>query len=208
MLAFGLQPAWGFALLGPLPTYTGHSRPILVIPGRCRSGLWFGVFGAIVVPGGGVWLGDIGGPKNYQEEYRRNVPVLYYAYDDNFSGLTGEGWFGQAGENAVDQAFAIMNGLTNVDSYSSDLHEFPFQSQSFNHTAQDLYLTDLKSVTLHLLVEQLGLTEPERYTWTLHDRYAAPGSSCPVRKTWGIWWSSEILTPPFAVEPDPVFALC
>jgi hypothetical protein len=66
-----------------------------------------------------------------------------------------------------------------VDSYSSDLHEFPFQSQSFSYKAQNLYLTDLKSVTLHLLVEQLGLTEPERYTWTLHDRYTAPGANVP-----------------------------
>src|ERR1039458_6689248 len=40
---------------------------------------------------------------------------------------------------------------------------------------------DLKSTTLHLLVEQLGLTEPERYTWTLHDRYTAPGPlPCPL----------------------------
>ena len=39
----------------------------------------------------------------------------------------------------------------------------------------------LKSVTLHLLVEQMGLTEPERYTWTLHDRSTIPGSNltCP-----------------------------
>ena len=86
-----------------------------------------------------MWLGDIGGPKNLGEEYRRNVPVLYYAFDDNFSGVGG-GWFGTAGEDAVDQAFAIMNSLTNVDNI--DLSQFPFQSQSFNYTAQGLYLTD------------------------------------------------------------------
>ncbi len=130
--------------------------------------------------GGPVWLGDIGGPKNYQEEYRRNVPVLYYAFDDNFSGVTGEGWFGKAGEDAVNQAFAIMNSLPKVDNINPS--QYPFQSQSFNYKAQGLYLTDLKSVTLHLLVEQLGLTEPERYTWTLHDRHV--GNLCPLTTTY------------------------
>ena len=180
-LAFGLQASWGFALLGPLPDYPGLPATFgdkwqVVALGYNLIYLNLGV------PGGGVWLGDIGGPKNYQEEYRRNVPVLYYAYDDNFSGVTGEGFFGKAGEDAVDQAFAIMNSLTNVDNI--DLSQFPFQSQSFNYTAQGLYLTDLKSVTLHLLVEQMGLTEPERYTWTLHDRSPIAGnnSPCPLNQ--------------------------
>jgi hypothetical protein len=26
----------------------------------------------------------------------------------------------------------------------------------------------------------MGLTEPERYTWTLHDRFLVPGSTCPI----------------------------
>ena len=183
-LAFGLQASWGFALLGPLPGYPG--LPANFSDSWQTPLLGYGI-GHVFSGGAGgpVWLGDIGGPKNYQEEYRRNVPVLYYAYDDSFSGVTGEGWFGLAGETAVDRAFAIMNSLNNVDSYSSDLHEFPFQSQSFNYTAQNLYLTDLKSVMLHLLVEQLGLTEPERYTWTLHDRYTIPGITLPCPKNQG-----------------------
>ena len=102
--------------------------------------------------------------------------MLYYAFDDNFSGVTGEGYFGKAGEDAVNQAVAIMNSLPKVDNI--DPSTYPFQSQSFNPTARNLYLMDLKSTTLHLLVEQLGLTEPERYTWTLHDRSVGP--NCPV----------------------------
>lgn len=192
-LALGLQTAWGFALLGPLPSYPGLPATFgdkwqVALLGYDLAYLNLGV------PGGGVWLGDIGGPKNYQEEYRRNVPVLYYAYDDNFSGVTGEGFFGKAGEDAVDQAFAIMNSLTNVDKIDPSL--FPFQSQSPNYTAQGLYLTDLKSVTLHLLVEQLGLTEPERYTWTLHDR--SVGILCPVTTTY------LVVQRNFAVTPSPL----
>jgi hypothetical protein len=176
-LALGLQTAWGFALLGPNTALTGYTS--LGTSGDPWQTIELGYdmveYYGIGEPGGGVWLGDIGGPKNLGQEYRRNVPVIYYAYDGSFSG-----WFGPAGEDAVDQAFAIMNSLTNVDSYSSDLHEFPFQSQTFNYMAQGLYLTDLKSVALHLLVEQMGLTEPERYTWTLHDLNTLPGSApCP-----------------------------
>jgi hypothetical protein len=186
-LAFGLQTAWGFALLGPnsqLLAGSGDAWQVTILGYDL-------IYLNLGVPGGGVWLGDIGGPKNYQEEYRRNVPVLYYAYDDNFSGVTGEGFFGKAGEDAADQAFAIMNSLPNVDNI--DLSLFPFQSQHFNSTAQGLYLTDLKSTTLHLLVEQLGLTEPERYTWTLHDRHI--GILCPVTTTYLVVQRNFDITP-------------
>ena len=173
-LALGLQTAWGFALLGPLPGYAG-------LPGTYSDAWQVPILGYgleylnLGVPGGGVWLGDIGGPKNIGEEYRRNVPVLYYAYDASFGG-PDDGFFGAEGEAAVDEAFGIMNGLPNADNI--DPSQFPFQSQTFNYQAMGAYLTDLKSVSLHLLVEQLGLTEPERYTWTLHDRFV--GTKCPL----------------------------
>ena len=173
--AMGLQTTWGFALLGPLPPSLGGETWQVSTIGY---GLAYTESILNVGPGGELlWLGDVGGPHNIGEEYRRNVPVLYYAYDQNFSGF-----FGADGETAVDQAFAIMNSLTNVDSYSASLSEFPLQSQSFNSTAQALYLTDIKSVTLHLLVEQLGLAEPERYTWVLHDRDV--GILCPSTTTY------------------------
>jgi hypothetical protein len=192
LMMFSLQSALGFALLGPLPGYslngiqnTNDAWQVI------NLGYNLNYYGTIT-PGGPVWLGDIGGPKNYMEEYRRNVPVLYYAFDDNFSGVSG-GWFGTAGEDAVDQAFAIMNSLTNVDNI--DLSQFPFQSQSFNYTAQGLYLTDLKSVTLHLLVEQMGLTEPERYTWTLHDRNNQLSVTCPLGMIYLVAQRNLDLTP-------------
>ena len=166
-LACSLQVSWGFALLGPNGN-GGDSWQTTVI----GYDLAYESLGD--VPGGPVFLGDIGGPKNIAEEYRRNAPVLYYAYNENFADF-----FGADGEAAADQAFAIMNSLTNVDNYSSSLSEFPFNSQHFNYQAQSLFLTDLKSVTLHLLVEQMGLAQPERFTWTLHERYLPPGGVCP-----------------------------
>jgi hypothetical protein len=115
---------------------------------------------------------DIGAPKNIGEEYRRNMPVLYYAFDQNFLD-----YFGSDGVRAVDQAFAILNSLTNVSKYSADLSEVPLESKRFNQTAGALNLQDLKSAVLGILVEQLGLADPIRYTWGLHDRLV--GASCP-----------------------------
>src|SRR6266699_5923528 len=53
--------------------------------------------------------GDINAPKNLGEEYRRNTPVMYYAFDANFLD-----YFGSNGVAAVNQAFGFYNALTNV----------------------------------------------------------------------------------------------
>lgn len=114
-------------------------------------------------------------PKNLGEEFRRNTPVMYYAYDANF-------WtfFGPEGAQAVDSAFAILNTVTNVDKYSKTLTEIPLETRQQNYQAQALGLIDLKSETLGLMMEQLGLTDPVRYVWALHDRYQQPGATCPA----------------------------
>jgi hypothetical protein len=177
LLAAGVQPALGFALLGPLAN-GGDSWQVPTIGYGQPYTEYF-------APGGPVNLGDIGGPKNLGEGYRRNTPVIYYTYDANYLN-----YFGSNGVAAVDGAFAIMNKafttnpvtgqyLTNgVDSYSPGLSEYPPDSLHINYEAQSLALTDLKSVTLHCLVEQLGLAAPERFTWTLAERFDPPG--CPV----------------------------
>ena len=117
--------------------------------------------------------GDIMGPMNIGEDYRRNTPILYYAFDENFLD-----YFGSNGVAAVEQAFAILNNLAPVSSYSADLSEIPLEAKRFNQTAGALKLIDLKSATLAILMEELGLADPIRYTWTLHDRN--PGAACPV----------------------------
>jgi len=120
--------------------------------------------------------GDLNAPKNLGEEYRRITPVLYYAYDQNFLD-----YFGSNGVVAVDGTFTILNNLTNVSSYSASLSEFPLDSRHINYQAQALGVLDLKSATLGLMMEQLGLADPVRYTWTLHDRFhVSPGPPCPL----------------------------
>src|ERR1019366_9255925 len=98
--------------------------------------------------------GDLMAPKNIGEDYRRNTPVIYYAFDENFVNF-----FGSNGVWAVDQAFAILNNLTNASSYSADLSEVPLEAKRFNQTAAALNLMDLKSEVLNLIVEQMGLAD-------------------------------------------------
>ena len=177
LLAVGVQMSYGFALLGPLNE--AYQAPVIGY-GLANT--------AFVSPGGPVSLQDFGGPKNISEEYRRTMPTLYYSFDDNFMGF-----FGVYGSNAVNQAFAVYNSLTNVSFYSADLSEFPFEAQQINPTAFALHLTDVKSTTMHLIAEQLGLAQPERYTWTLHDRTHQGSVACPagqgylvIRRNFGI----------------------
>jgi hypothetical protein len=153
MILAGANSAWGFALLGPFEPWQVPALSYLPAPGGS----------------------DVGGPRNLGEEYRWNTPVLYYSYDASFLD-----YFGSNGVYAVDQAFAIMNSLTNVSSYSHELTEFPLESSRVNFEAQALQLLDVKSSVLHILVEELGLAEPDRYVWTLHNRANPPGASCPV----------------------------
>lgn len=118
--------------------------------------------------------GDIGGPMNWGEEFRRNTPTMYYTFDANFLD-----YFGSNGVAAIEEAISVFNGLTNVSTYTADLSEWPLEAQSFNFQAQALNLTDLKSAAMHLIVEQLGLAEPDRYVWALHDRQVGAGG-CPA----------------------------
>src|SRR5581483_9638007 len=147
------QCAWGFALIGP--NNEAYQIPEIGYNPLPRDGLPIA-------------------PKNLGEEYRRNTPVIFYSYDANFLD-----YFGSNGVAAVDSAIAVFNNVTNVSSYSQDLHEFPTQVTRENYMAEALFLLDMKSLTMHALTEQLGLTEPERYTWTLRDRGILPGATCP-----------------------------
>ena len=168
LLAASWQQARGFAFLGPLNGYPG-------LPAADPDPSW-------QVPTIGYNLpGDNGTPKDIGQGYRWNIPVLYYADDGSFSG-----YFGPEGEQAIDSAFNILNNtFTNnsasgLDGYSTNLIEFPFNSQNVNYTAQSLGLTDLKSELLDLMCEELGLAQPERFAWTLHQRFLPSGGTCPL----------------------------
>ncbi len=153
LLASSLQTSWAFSLAGPVGN-GGDNWQVPVIG--------YGPPTSLV------------GPKNIGEEFRRNVPVVYYTYDANFFG-----YFGTAGAASIDGTMTILNALTNVDKYSSQLSEFPVESRHQNYQAQALGLFDLKSFALGVMTEQVGLADPIEWAWTLHDRVLPAGGKCP-----------------------------
>lgn len=106
--------------------------------------------------------GDVVAPKDLNQEFRINQPILTYGFDQSFIEFMGP-----VGVKAVDDAFKVFNDLPPVSQFSDDLAEFPRSSARVNYTAQRLSLLDVKSITMGLIMEQLGLTSPERYVWTI-----------------------------------------
>jgi hypothetical protein len=111
-----------------------------------------------------------GGPMDIGEEYRYNVPVVYYGFTPDFLN-----YFGQKGVDEIDKAFKIINEIPSASKV--DLSDFPFTSQRVNHRAAALGLVDLKSTTLSIMMHQMGLGSPVRWVYTLRSRWIAPGGN-------------------------------
>jgi hypothetical protein len=158
LVAVAARPVMGFSLAGPL----GGD------------------------PGGEAWqtvdigyglAGDIVAPKNLGEEYRWNIPVITYGFDPTFIN-----YFGTNGIAAVEAAIAVYNSLPDVSTLSQTLNEYPLKdpatganttfrdSRRVNYTASALNLLDIKTMTMGVIAEELGLISPERFTWTLRAR--------------------------------------
>lgn len=155
-----MQPAWAYSLSGP----TGNGGDSWQ-----TTALGVGAFSFA--------------PKNLGEEYRRNTPVMFYTYDEQF-----ETYFTGA-EPAIDKAFTILNqAFTNsatgpvrgLDGYSYNLSEFPLETRHINYQAQALGIVDVKTLMLNIMVQELGLTDPVINSWILHDRYVVPPNPCPT----------------------------
>ena len=105
--------------------------------------------------------GDIGGPMDIGSEYRWNVPIVTYGFDQSFLD-----YFGTNGVTAVESAIQILNDLPPASDMV--LTSYPLDSRHINYVAQAQGLMDLKSATLWLLLEQMGLTSPTRYVYVIH----------------------------------------
>lgn len=111
---------------------------------------------------------DIVAPKNLTEEYRWNQPVITYGFTPAFTD-----YFGAPGVQAVESAFAILNrSMSNLFSMPANesLMQFPLVASRANHRARALLLSDLKSTTLGMMMEQLGLASAERWVWAMRQR--------------------------------------
>ena len=103
------------------------------------------------------------GPMNLSEEYRLNVPRIYYAYDESFLN-----YFGQRGVDEIDKAMALLNEIPAASEI--DINSYPLYATRVNHQAQALGLFDLKSTMLKIMTSWMGLTDPTRYVFTLRAR--------------------------------------
>ena len=155
-----------------------------------------------------VQPGDIGPAANLGEEYRWNVPVVVYTFDANFVD-----YFGSSGIAAVESAIGVLNSLPPASQINPS--NFPVEAALVNYQAQALGLLDLKSMTLALLLEQLGLAQPTRHIFVLRDLDAGnpliiernfdPFTTAPshsVNDTLYNW----MLVPSGTTNPVPAFA--
>ena len=117
---------------------------------------------------------NIGGPMNLGEEFRWNIPVLYYAVDESF-----KDYFGQAGIDAVDQAIAILNGLPAMSELSEDLREYPLNTTRMNYRAASLGMADIKTEFLSIILEQLGVDEPDHWVYCIRNHWDPDDARAP-----------------------------
>src|SRR5678810_1115085 len=69
--------------------------------------------------------GDIGGPMDLNEEYRWNVPIVTYGFDQSFVDF-----FGKDGMTAVESAIKVLNDLPKASKMV--LTNFPTDTRRFN----------------------------------------------------------------------------
>ena len=111
---------------------------------------------------------EIGGPMCISNEYRWNVPVVTYGFDKSFLD-----YFGSNGVAAVESAIGVLNNLPPAS--QNDPSNYPTDAAYYNYTAQSQGLIDLKSETLFLLVEHLGLDAPSVGVFCLKDFWFTNG---------------------------------
>ena len=120
-------------------------------------------------PGAGYYSGRA--PQARDEEYRWNIPVVTYGFDQPFFN-----YFGTNGINTIQEAFKILNDLPPVSQISDQvLSNYFFQAEEVNQQAAALRVIDLKSYALNMIMGHIGLTEPESYVWSLRNRWVSDG---------------------------------
>ena len=126
------------------------------------------------IASGGVdfnYTDDLGGPKELKRFFRWNIPMLTYAFDASFMQ-----YFGLEGREAVKEAFTAINDFFSNSDYDGvsalEMTSHGFRSNYnttwINQTAQNAQIIDVKSLTLGLLINQLGLGNPHRYAFGNH----------------------------------------
>ena len=103
---------------------------------------------------------EIGGPLDTANGYRWNVPVVTYGFDQSFLE-----YYGSNGVAAVESAINTLNSLPPASQMNpSNYNDYV---TAFNYEAVSEGLVDLKSETLFLLLEHLGLASPAQSAFIL-----------------------------------------
>jgi hypothetical protein len=158
----------------------GALSSLLLLPHRASAFSLLGPYAEWMVESNGYrQAGDIGGPMNIDEGYRWNVPVVTYGFDQSFLD-----YFGSNGVVAIQGAFQVLNSLPPASSLA--LSNYPLNSLLLNYGAQTNGVYDLKSAALCLLVEQMGLAQPVRYTYALR-RWDVALLACSSYECWASW---------------------
>lgn len=134
---------------------------LALLASRSQAFSLLGPFADWMYATNGYHLGyDIGGPMDINQGYRWNVPVVTYGFDMSFID-----YFGSNGVAAVESAIQIINDLPRASDIVLSNYSVETRRINFRAAASGLY--DLKSTTLALLFEQLGLTQPVRNIFDL-----------------------------------------
>ena len=154
---------------------------------------WMQTTNGVILPG------DIGGPMCISNEYRWNVPVVTYGFDQSFLD-----YFGTNGVAAVESAIQILNNLPPASQIV--LTNYPLDSQPVNYVARAQSFYDLKSETLSLLLEHLGLAQPTRNTYVLK-QWTPAFIASSSENDWDVWAVPDYIVQrnfaPQTVEASP-----
>lgn len=206
-LGLGLQSAWAFSLLGPVgsagttggtvednwqvtdlgydPLPNGGAPPFIgttthafgpknIAEGyRYNNPIMYYTFDPDF-----VWFGSDGETAVEQAMEMLNGVLNGQTNTPMFVAGTSTGILSGGTNGVFNGPSVALSPANGVDKYSMNLSEFPLNSQGINYQAQALGLTDLKSVTLALMLEQLGLADSVRYTWGLLSRFVPAGATC------------------------------
>lgn len=117
--------------------------------------------------------GRYGTPKDKHRFFRVNTPYLTYGFDRSFVQ-----YFGEEGIDAIDDAMGVINDFfTPNDKSYAGMEELDLVKHGFsgnfatyweNQTAANQNLIDIKTLTLGLVVNRLGLGNPHRYAFTAY----------------------------------------
>jgi hypothetical protein len=146
-------------LIGGL-TFLANSAQAFALLGQYES--WMQPSNDFRLPEDWLYGGqdNVGGPMWISNGFRWNVPVVTYGFDQSFLNF-----FGTNGVAAVEGAIQILNDLPPASKV--ELTNYPSYSSASNPEAAANSLFDLQSVTLSLLLEEMGLASPTRSIYVL-----------------------------------------